>query len=186
MLIALCGRRRSGKDTVATHLVQAHGFRHHKISQPLKDAMACLFGFDAADMETDRKELVHPAWNVSPRTLMQYIGTDVFRVDIQTVIPGIGDTFWVKRFSESVRRSTGDGAPIVVSDLRFMNEYDYLKKEWGDNFRVLRIDRSGAHAEDTHVSELEYQRIPYDALINNAGSIDSLCEQAAAAAFSRS
>ena len=175
MLIAICGRRRSGKDTVAEHLVKTHGFRHHKISQPLKDAMACLFGFDASDMETDSKELVHPVWNVSPRKLMQYIGTEVFRENIQTVIPNIGDTFWIKRFAESVLRCD---ANIVISDLRFMNEYDYLKKEWGDKFRVLRIDRT--HDECTHVSELEYLNIPYDMLIQNTGSIESLREQATA------
>jgi dephospho-CoA kinase len=186
MIVALCGRRRSGKDTVAKYLVEGHGFCHRKISQPLKDALQVLFGFEADELETDKKELVHPAWGVSPRVLMQYVGTEVFRKDIQRVVPGVGDTFWIKRLIEEVRKERGQSPRIVISDLRFMNEYELMRREWGQKLIVMRVDRFeggvGAEAEtETHVSEREFADIPCDVVLENKGSIDDLCQKAGAA-----
>jgi hypothetical protein len=181
MIVALCGRRRSGKDTVAQYLVDARGFRHHKISQPLKDALAVLFGFDADELETDKKEAVHPTWGVSPRTLMQYVGTEVFRKDIQTVVPGVGESFWIRRLIEGVKKERGH-EPIVISDLRFVNEYELMRREWGSRLLVMRVDRfEGGAAVETHVSEREFMDIPCDVVLDNKGGVDELRKQVEAA-----
>jgi hypothetical protein len=176
MLIALCGRRRSGKDTVASYLVSEYCFNHHKISQPLKDALCILFDFTVDDIETDSKDHIHPKWGVSPRTLMQYIGTDIFRNHIQGTITTIKDDFWIKRAIVSLKKDDR----IVISDLRFINEYEYLRQNYGDQLKVIcinRFDEVDTSICGTHVSELEFIKIPYDYIINNTGDLESLYMQ---------
>jgi len=176
-LIAVCGRRRSGKDTIAHHLVQTYGYQHLKISKPMKDAMKSLFGFSDEEMESDKKEEIHPVWNVSPRNLMQYIGTDVFRNHIQTTIPGIGESFWVRRFVQSVKDEHGN-TPIVVSDMRFINEYNYIYNELTTDMKVIRVERNHStmvdNRSDCHISEKQYMEIPYDFYLENTGTIEDL------------
>lgn len=176
MIVALCGRRRSGKDTVAAYMCN-YGFHHHKISQPLKDALQVLFGLDADDLEQDKKEAVHPIWGVSPRTLMQYIGTDIFREHIRGTVPGIGDTFWIKRTLETLKKVDGS-TNVVISDLRFMNEYEMLRGEYGDRLHVYRVERFGDNdASELHVSEREFVEIPCDGILSNTGKVDELYMQ---------
>jgi len=116
---------------------------------------------------------------------MQYIGTDVFRNDIQRVMPGIGEDFWVRRLVEATKGCDVRRTPIVVSDMRFMNEYEILRQFWGDRLKVWRIEREEAQAVDdaysVHVSEQEFMEIPCDTVLKNNGDVAGLIEQVNAA-----
>ena len=45
-IILLCGKKRSGKDTIAEYLVENYNFKHYKITQKLKDCVKVLFNID--------------------------------------------------------------------------------------------------------------------------------------------
>ena len=176
MIIALCGRRRSGKDVIASHLVDEHAFSHHKIAQPLKDALSVLFGFTSDELESSLKEEIHPDWGVSPRTLMQYIGTDIFRDHIQHILPGINADFWIKRALVPIKTLE----KVVISDLRFLNEYLYLRQMCGKQLIVVRLNRFDTEDNSTcgvHISEREFEQIPADVVIKNNGTIVELIAQ---------
>jgi len=55
-LIGLCGLIGSGKNTVAEHLMDEHNFISVSFAETLKDAAACIFGWDRDMLEGDTKE----------------------------------------------------------------------------------------------------------------------------------
>ncbi len=42
-IIAICGYKRSGKDTIAQYLVKKYNYKHHKITHKLKECIKLLF-----------------------------------------------------------------------------------------------------------------------------------------------
>jgi len=83
MIIGICGLIGSGKDTVADYLVNEHGYRRESFANPLKDAVAAVFGWDREMLEGRSKESRQwreqtDAWwserlgmNITPRWVMQ-------------------------------------------------------------------------------------------------------------------
>lgn len=183
-IIALCGTRRSGKDTCANIICdEFKGFEHRKIAAPLKAMCKSIFGFSIKQMENDDKELIDDRWGVSPRQAMQFIGTEMFQYKLGELLPHIGRTFWIRQATSSlllnnisnVRNS--EPKHFVFSDLRFNHEVEYLKEFCHvNNIRVhfVRIVRSGVPPLDTnspsideHSSERECLSIPVCAEITN-------------------
>lgn len=172
-IVGICGLKRSGKDTVADHLVSNYGYTKIKFASSLKSACRELFGFTEEQMETDEKEIVDPVWNISPRKALQYIGTEIMQHKINELIPGTGRLFWVKKIMHEIQKSPNNR--FVLSDLRFMHEYDYLKQYYGNQFQVIKISKINLDLQDDmHISEQEWCRIPHDFLIDNDSSRELL------------
>lgn len=167
-IILICGKKRSGKDTIANYLHQQFGYKNMKISASIKSICKILFDFSDDQMENDDKEKIDPKWNISPRQAFQFIGTDMMQYKIQELLPNIGKLFWIKSFIEKIKNTS---IPIVVSDVRFIHEYEELKKIF--NIIVIRVERDTTY-DDTHISEKEYLEIPYDILIKNNSTISDL------------
>ena len=71
-MVALCGSHGVGKDAIAAVLVREAGFVDAKFARPLKDAIRGLFQLDREHVDGALKDVVHPAWGVTPRALMQW------------------------------------------------------------------------------------------------------------------
>lgn len=170
-IIAICGHKRCGKDTLAEYISTTYGYEHLKISKKLKDVIQLLFNFSDEQIESDAKELIDPKWHITPRHAMQYVGTEMFQYDIQKLVPGVGRNFWIRSFIESHISATQKN--IVISDLRFLHEYEELKKY---GVYVVRINRASTFHQDTHCSETEFKSIPYNVSIENDGNISKLHE----------
>ena|SRR5437868_6760078 len=160
LLIAITGYSGSGKDTVADDLIQRYGFVKKTFAEPLKRAIQILFDFTDQQLygTQDDKSQVDPRWMVTPRGVMQWLGTDIIRKQFDP-------DFWVKHFELTHNNAMN----IVVSDLRFVNEALLIKKLGGT---IIRINRHTN--EDQHVSETEMDCIVPDVIINNHGSLDDL------------
>lgn len=168
-VIALCGKYHCGKDTVASFLCDEYKYDHVKISACLKEACRILFGLTLDQVEGSKKETVDPRWNVTPRRIMQFMGTEVMQYKIQELIPGVGRSFWIDATIRNIK------PPAVISDLRFLHEYSKLKDAFGDDVLVLNIRRPSDHLnDDGHISENEHLEIPTHAVISNAGTIADL------------
>jgi len=170
-VIALCGARRTGKDTIANYLVFKYGYEHIKITTPLKEICKVLFQFTDEQLETDLKETVDKRWGVSPRQVMQFVGTDMFQYKIQELMPDVGRRFWINSLVEHIR--TQPDKRYVISDLRFHHEMDALGYFMPYIIKVVsnRIQKNNT---DTHVSECEQKEIKENIYVTNNDTIEDL------------
>lgn len=169
-IIALCGKKHSGKDVVAAYLGTRYGYVNAKFAAPLKLAVRGFFGFTEHQVEYD-KETVDPFWDISPRQAMQFIGVDVVQRSFQTLIPGIGRDFFVK----SLLARHAHDSKIVISDMRFLHEYHAIMQA-GDCM-VVKLTRPDLESEDQHCSETELENIEAAHVIVNNGTIDDLYDK---------
>ncbi len=166
-IIAICGLKRSGKDTIADYLCTNYGYTKIKIANPLKQGLKVMFGLTDEQLETDKKDEIDPRWNVQPRKLMQYIGTDVMQYQLQQIIPGIGRKVWIKSLIEEHLHDKDK--LFVIPDLRFLHEHEELLKYNTHFWRVDRITHleNVNHVCDIHISEKEYLQIPVSHIFKN-------------------
>lgn len=166
-LIAICGAKRSGKDTIAAHLVEKHGYTRVALADPIKQAVGYMFGFTGEQMETDDKEAVDARWGISPRRALQFFGTEVMQYKLQELLPGVGRMFWTKRLLNGME----PGKTYVVSDVRFHHECEALREAGA---LVIKVERPSVVSTDGHPSEVEQRDIAGDVLVVNDGTIDQL------------
>lgn len=173
-IIAICGLKRSGKDTIADILCNHFEYKKIKIATPLKDALKTLFNFTDEQVEGNEKDIIDPVWGVEPRRVMQFIGTEVMQYHIQELLPNMGRTFWIKRLiEEHIHKGTNER--LVIPDLRFKHEYDLLSQH---NTLFWRVDRPDIKHDECklsmHSSEKEYLDIPVSHIFSNNGQIEKL------------
>ena len=170
-IIALVGAKRCGKDTVANMLSEL-GYENWKIAGKLKNICKEMFGFTDDEIETDLKDTVNARWGVSPRHVLQVLGTEVVQFQLKQYIPSITRTFWMERLYDDYIKN--DKKMIVISDMRFQHECDFLRSKFGDQVLVVKIVRPSLNVTDKHVSEQEWQKIKEDKCILNNSSLEHL------------
>ena len=134
-------------------------------------------------------ELIKP----TPRFLLQFIGTNLFRNQLHPEIwvnslmneykPQWKEetkVYWKERLSEYPN--------FIITDLRFPNEMEAVKKKGGITIRVNRpcdiCGGSGYHKmscpvskSGEHLSETSLDKAEFDYVIENSGSIEELIEK---------
>lgn len=141
MIVGFVGFIGSGKDTAADYLVNFHGYRRDSFANTLKDAVACVFGWDRTLLEGRTKEArewreqVDTWWaerlgipHLTPRWVLQYWGTDVLR-------KGFHDDIWIASLENKMRKTSDN---IVISDVRFPNEIKAIHSAGGIVVRIKR------------------------------------------------
>ena len=190
MIIGLVGFIGSGKGTVGDILEQK-GFIKDSFAKPLKDACSVMFGWPRelleGDTEMSRKWREEPDnyWSekfgrvFTPREALQKMGTeagrDVFHKDI-----------WVISLLNRAK-----GKDVVVTDVRFKNEIQYIQDNGGIVIRVKRgedplwfphLEKIHLETERTkfmqfekiHKSEWDWVGCEFNYTIENNGSIQDL------------
>lgn len=150
MLIGLVGLPGNGKGTVAKRLAEAHGFRHMKMADTLKNMLRLFLREYGADdvtveriIEGDLKELPTDFLNgKSGRWAMQSLGTEWGR---DCISPSIWGDIWESK----VDKLLDNMKDVVVDDVRFKNEQDRTKAKGGFIVHVHgRFDDASAHPSD--------------------------------------
>lgn len=125
-IVALCGLAGSGKGTCGDILQEYH-FVKMSFADSLKDAVSSIFGWNRDLLEGDTvesrnfREIVDPFWSnkfgrdITPRTILQEIGTDLFRDKCL-------DSIWI----DSLERKLSKYDDVVICDVRFPNEIEFL------------------------------------------------------------
>jgi ribonuclease HI len=161
MLIGLVGPRRVGKDTVADIILKYYPFIKTAFAEPLKQACRTIFRLTDEQLYGEAKEQVDPRWGVSPREILQKVGTELFRDYMPQVLP-IKDV-WIQTFKlwyENIQQ------PVIVTDVRFPDEAKTVKDLGGI---LIRIERPTESHE--HQSEQAHHEITTDFSLDNQGSL---------------
>jgi hypothetical protein len=169
--IALIGRARSGKDTVAARLVDS-GYTRVAFADPLKRAL----------LDVNPYVPTGPGITVRLESLIADVGWDYAKdhyPEVRRLLQHTGQTvreldpwFWVRAAMHSIGRIW---SPVVVSDVRYPNEAEALRDA---GFRIVRIVRPDAGPlpgdASAHDSETALDDYRADALIHNGGSLAEL------------
>ena len=197
MIVGICGLIGSGKDTIADYLVNLHQFRRESFARSLKDAVAAVFGWDRDMLEGRTKqsrewrEQVDFWWSnrlgikITPRWVLQNWGTEVCR-------QGFHDDIWIASLENKLRNSQDN---VVISDCRFPNEINAIKKSNGIIVWVQRgelpdwydiaLDANQGSVKalnyiqelGIHPSEWKWIGTEFDIIIDNNSSLNNLYNQ---------
>ena len=196
MIVSVSGLIGSGKDTIADYLITFKGFKRMSFAGSLKDAVSAVFNWDRELLEGTTKysrewrEQVDTWWaerlnipDLTPRYILQQWGTEVCR-------KGFHNDIWTASIENKLRSIKED---VVISDCRFPNELESIKRAGGVTIRVER----GQNPEWTnmavlynicgnekaleelkkaniHASEYSSIGLTYDYYVQNNGTIDDL------------
>ncbi|MFE2409834.1 hypothetical protein ACFXDE_15975 [Kitasatospora sp. NPDC059408] len=180
--IALIGKARAGKDTIAETLVHRFQYTRLAFADPLKDMLLRVdplvmdrFGLGAVRLSevVDTK-----GWEAAKdqhpeaRRLLQHFGQTLRDHEPE---------FWLQMLMDKVRTADRWGLPVVVADVRYPNEADALRRA---GFRLVRVIRGGlagvSPAAPTHESETVQEEIFADRTVFNLSTLDALHAQAEA------
>ena len=132
-IIGLSGLKGSGKDTVAKHLELYYGFKVLSFAGALKDITSSLFSLNRDNLEGDTEEsrewrdsYIHLGSGKTPRQLLQDVGVAMRRVD-----PDIWVNYVKSQMYPCINRR-----PVVVTDVRFVNEMDMILARGGQIWRI--------------------------------------------------
>lgn len=165
-VIAICGKKRSGKDTIANYISDKYGYNNVKFADPLKNMLKAGFNFTDEQLES-KKEEIDDYWRITPRQAMQFIGTEIMQYELQKLVPNLDRHFFVaslfKRYPDE---------HLVISDLRFVHEEQAIKQI--KNNLIIKVIRDSNLDTDNHISENELDQIDCDCTIRNNKDLDEL------------
>lgn len=183
-LIGIVGLAGSGKDTIASHLCSRFSDTYvHHFADPLKEGVAKIFGIPLDDMYDEvKKNQPHPYWNRSPREILQFVGTEMFRTLIGQLTYTDNNDFWIKRLAghlqgplidPEIHSEYAEGDCVIIADVRFQNEVNWIEQNGGTIIKVIRYtgDEQVTVGIPNHASEqvesLHFTSNPF-LLINNS------------------
>ena len=185
-IIAICGFQGSGKDTLANILIKKYGYKKLSFGGTVKDVASIIFNWDRKMLEGDSKESrewrekVDDWWskkleikNLTPRYILQQIGTDLFRNNFHKDI-------WIN----CLEKKLIDYDKVVITDCRFPNELKILNKynatiiqiyrgnlpEWFNDVKLGKKDPP----KELHESETSWIKESSNYNILNNGTIEEL------------
>ncbi len=171
-LLGIAGKAGCGKDTLAKHIVTQNydehddaGPRIYSFARPIKAALNAMFGWtwkDWADREW--KETVIPWLGHSPRFCAQTLGTEWGR-DL------IHSDLWVAIANQKLK-SLSEFDSLIIPDLRFVNEAEWIKSVGGVTVYINRPGCDGSVGQSGHVSEAGFDESLIDIRIENNGTLE--------------
>ena len=154
-IVGFLGKKGSGKDTSGTYLIENYGYIRYAFGDPVKEVCRHMFNLKEDQLTGINKEIVDPRWNMKPREMFQYIGTEFGQFEIHKIIPKINEqvkfrSLWCKLFEQWLEEHKKD--KIVITDVRFNHEIDCILKHGGE---IFKIENPNNESNDNHLSEIE-------------------------------
>lgn len=171
MLIGILGKKGVGKTTMSKHLVENYGFEIDSFAEPLKQALKIVFGFTEEQVNGAFKEVEDEYWKVTPRLIMQLFGTEIFQYEIPKYVEMktgnrlFGRDHWVRLMDKRRGLDIQHGRNIVIHDVRFAHEVNYIRQKGGIIARVVNPDLP--KPTDAHPSEMELDSMVVEEVLND-------------------
>ena len=183
MIIGLAGKKGSGKDTIAEYLCAQYGFINYGFGDPIKEIGRIMFDFTDEQLYGNKKEIIDSKWGITPRDFFQKFGTEYGQFIMPEHFPSVFDDitprqFWVKRFWiwYSKEKKRNPELKVVISDVRFVHEFNFIKEKGGYILKVVRdLENVDNHLSETELDELSTDE--YNYIIYNNSSREDLYEK---------
>lgn len=192
MIIAISGKKQSGKNTVSDMIADILDKKRDieieegSFAKILKEFLAKIIGVDSGMFEdeqfktkslgeefdiVDKSKIESKVLysNITPRFLMEYVGTELIRKQWNKNIWVYG---LLNKYKEIRRKYNFDNKQLVfvVSDLRFRNELEIFKRE-ERNLYTIRVVRNEVAQESKSESETDLDNYKdWDYVIYNNGT----------------
>ena len=164
-IIGLTGYAQSGKDTLASILVEKYGYSRIAFADKIRDF---LYG-------------INPMVGCSPtgylQDLVNLVGWDKAKQEpqVRRLLQDLGisardlidEDIWVTAALSNV----GKDQRVVITDVRFENEASMIKSMGG---QLWRVKRAGVGPVNDHVSESELDGCKVDQIFVNNGTLEDL------------
>ena len=169
-IIGITGKKNHGKDTIANIIKEKYNFKIIHFADPLKKGCSHIFGLTYDQLYGNKKDIIDEYWKITPRKILQFVGTNLLRNQLSNIIPQIEDSIWIKHLEKILIDNPYTN--FIIPDIRFQNEVNMLKKHHSIIFKVIRPNLLN---EDDHISEKGIDKInEFDKLILNDSTIDDL------------
>lgn len=177
LLLGLTGNIGCGKTTASNYLSNnsnGWSFTEYSFAKPLKE-IAIIMGFKYQEIygtQQDKTE-INDFWGISGREFLQKFGTEICRDILPTVILNMNlksQSLWVRLF-ELFYETYKKEKSIVVSDVRFTDEFDTIKKLGGYIIKIERTQNNANNTFSNHKSETGLNNIKPNVVIKNDCSL---------------
>lgn len=175
-LIGISGKKQSGKNETAKIILQEYPYFEKKaFADPLKKFLSSCFNVPVEKFEyekfksqimPDKWQVVLPNKTLSKRTVRWYLtntGTNALRNEVHT-------NFWVNALSSEFTKDSY----WVISDVRYLNEAQWIKD---NNGIIIRVERNKKYesSDGWHSSENSLDGYPdFDHVIHNDSNKQTL------------
>ena len=181
-IVLISGKKQAGKNTVAEILKKELSLKGCNViemafADPLKKMAQEVFRLTPRQIWNGaEKEKLDKRWGMTPREIMQKLGTEVGR--------SIHSDVWVLNLCYRVKeanfeKNCPNQTVVLVTDTRFPNEVEIPKKILSE-IATIRVNRPGmpATAFDSHPSETSLDNYnDWDYFVNNFGTLEDLRKQ---------
>lgn len=177
LLIGLTGRTGSneiagcGKDTVADMISSYLSIPSYGFADPLYEMVKAGFGIDGRSKEWQSRDKKSAPIDwlsvdkpVSLRSLLETLGTEWGR---EMVCSDLWARIAEKRYNESE-------AGLIIRDVRFPNEVDWLDRLGGTLIHIIRPNHFNPEANPDHPSNQPLSIRDFDKVVNNDSGLDVL------------
>jgi len=184
--IAITGKANSGKSTVGKFIMKElrkqlkdkpHvSCKYIAFADPIKAMIRLMFPTLPEKYLTGasnlRSSVIPDAFtNGKPLTVRQ------LHLDLGTAVGrAYKGTIWLEAFDYAFEKAKNEDV-VIVSDVRFKNEFDHLKKLNFYQIRLLRDDPNDTSVKSNHASEVEQDVIrddEFDFVLRNDGTLKDL------------
>jgi len=134
-LIGLCGFARAGKNSFADFILDNQELCNgppiktisfaYALRKELESFVFSKLGISTFTEKKEEKEIIRP--------LLVTWGTEVIRKQID-------EDYWVKKIKKTVQINRKNQITSIITDVRFENEIDWIKKEKGLSIFIERED----------------------------------------------
>jgi hypothetical protein len=169
MIIAIAGRKQSGKTSVCEYISRTFTKQKQEISciynfaDPLKEICQTILGLthdQCYGTDEQKNEPVDCYWEnkqLSAREVMQILGTDMLRK--------LQHNVWA---NATIRKIKDEALPLaLIADCRFPNEVDVVKQAGGLVIKLNRNLFNSAHASETAFDIDKYDHSNFDLVVDN-------------------